>query len=169
MLGAFGIENFGNDATLDAVMLGLDPFVDREEMLCICSVLDYPRQRFGVDVDYLNGSPKAHRWTYSSNRVVRLLSRIPRDLGRFVSAYRRMRDVDVLVIAGTGCLDDQHVGPGGLPLDMAIWCIAARAARARVTMLSVGAGPIDSRGQPDPAAWCGPRCPFHLVPRCVVA
>ena len=58
-------------------------------------------------------------------------------------AWRALRRAKTFVIAGTGVLDDQHVRPTELPLDVLRWSLAARLARARVVLLSVGAGPID--------------------------
>lgn len=144
VLGAFGIDNFGNDATLDATMHGLDGHVRPSEVLCICSVPQFAAGRFGVDVDALHGSPQAAGTRHHSTPVARLLARLPAEIRRAVAAHRRARQVGTLVVAGTGALDDQHIGAGGLPLDMAIWCLAARAAGAKVVMLSVGAGPINS-------------------------
>jgi polysaccharide pyruvyl transferase WcaK-like protein len=145
VLGAFGIKNFGNDATLDALMEAIDAFVEPEEIVCICSVPSYASQRFGVATDYLHGRPRPRDRRMFSSLGMRLLARAPYECARVLSAYRRMRSIDVLVVAGTGALDDQHSRPGGQPLDMAIWCLAGRVAGARVAMLSVGAGPITSR------------------------
>jgi polysaccharide pyruvyl transferase WcaK-like protein len=145
VLGAFGIENFGNEATLDAAMHAVTHFVPADDIVCICSVPAYVSRRFGVAADHLHGPPHMVGRTAQSRRVIRTLARVRRVVSRFVDAHRQLRDVDIVLVAGTGALDDQHIGPAALPLDMAIWCLAARVAGARVAMLSVGAGPITSR------------------------
>ena len=144
LLGAFGIDNFGNDVTLDAAMDSITRSIAAGDIVCICSVPEYASSRFGIESDYLHGRPTPRRWSTSPSRAARVLSRAGRELARSVSAYRRMRHVELLLVAGTGALDDQHIGPLGLPLDTAIWCVAARAAGARVAIVSTGAGPISS-------------------------
>jgi polysaccharide pyruvyl transferase WcaK-like protein len=53
-----------------------------------------------------------------------------------------MRRCDAMIIPGTGILDDFCERPVGMPLAIFLWCLAARAAGARVCMVSIGAGPI---------------------------
>jgi polysaccharide pyruvyl transferase WcaK-like protein len=57
-------------------------------------------------------------------------------------AFRELRGVEALIMPGTGILDDFGLDPGGVPLDLLIWCSLARIRRARVMFISVGAGPI---------------------------
>ena len=61
ILGAFGIDNFGNDATLDAVMHSLTS-IEPGDVLCVCSEVEYVRSRFDLDGDYLHGPPNPHPW-----------------------------------------------------------------------------------------------------------
>ncbi len=58
--------------------------------------------------------------------------------------YRRMRQVDLLLVAGSNQLSDYFGGPWGFPYSVWAWSTAARLAGARVAFLSVGAGPIRS-------------------------
>jgi polysaccharide pyruvyl transferase WcaK-like protein len=57
----------------------------------------------------------------------------------------QLRGVDHLLITGTGVLDDFGVRPWNLPYDLYKWCTAARRAGARLSFVSVGAGPIVQR------------------------
>jgi polysaccharide pyruvyl transferase WcaK-like protein len=47
-----------------------------------------------------------------------------------------------MIVPGTGILDDFCSGPLGIPLDVFIWCLAARITRTPVWFVSIGAGPI---------------------------
>jgi polysaccharide pyruvyl transferase WcaK-like protein len=83
----------------------------------------------------------------------------PRYLGRIGRTARRLlgilgfgphllramsftRKLDVLIVPGTGILDDFCSGPLGIPLDVFLWCLAARLTRTPVWFVSIGAGPI---------------------------
>jgi polysaccharide pyruvyl transferase WcaK-like protein len=58
--------------------------------------------------------------------------------------YRRMRRIDLLIVAGSNQLSDYVGGPWGFPYTIFAWAAAARLAGTRVVFLSVGAGPIRS-------------------------
>ncbi len=58
-------------------------------------------------------------------------------------SYQSLRDVDVLVVAGSGQLLDTWSGAWGHPYTVFKWAALARLARTRMVFLSAGAGPID--------------------------
>jgi polysaccharide pyruvyl transferase WcaK-like protein len=121
------VGNFGNDATLDACMTGLSPSIPPPNLLCIAANTALVSERHGIAAVSL-----------TSGRFRRL-----GEVGNLLYAWRILRRTPTLVIAGTGVLDDQHVRPSHLPLDVLRWSLAARLARAKLIFLSVGAGPID--------------------------
>jgi polysaccharide pyruvyl transferase WcaK-like protein len=59
-------------------------------------------------------------------------------------SFRVLRDVDLLVVAGSGPIYDGWDGPWIHPYNLYKWTWLARLARTTVHMLSVGSGPIDS-------------------------
>lgn len=59
-----------------------------------------------------------------------------------IERYRRLRGLDLLIIAGSNQLSDYVGGPWGFPYRIAAWSAAARLAGVPVAFLSVGAGPI---------------------------
>lgn len=145
LLGAFGVGSYGNDETLEAAVAGVRGAADRSRvdvmLSCVCSDEGVVTARSGMPTLSLTGT---RDWGKSSRLApIRLLGLAPRTIDRFVRAVRELRRVDVLCIAGTGTLDDQHVRPTQLPLDVAIWSVAARLARTDLVFASVGAGPID--------------------------
>ena len=68
--------------------------------------------------------------------------KLPGKLAEFVEACWRVRKVDIMIIPGTGILDDFGERPLGMPFDIFKWCLAARIAGARIAFVSIGAGPI---------------------------
>jgi len=61
------------------------------------------------------------------------------------NAYRTVRKLDFLVIAGSNQFLDNFGGVWGFPWTLLKWTVLARLANVRVVYLSVGAGPIKSR------------------------
>jgi polysaccharide pyruvyl transferase WcaK-like protein len=61
-----------------------------------------------------------------------------------VRSYRLLREVDMLVVAGGGQLDDEWGGSWGHPYSLLKWTVLARAAGSSVVFLSVGVCRVDS-------------------------
>ena len=129
LFGIFGSGNFGNDATLDACMAALHPRLPLTQIACVAANPARIAEERGIA-------------TFSLTRARRFGVLIGEPVSLFF-AWRTLRRAKTFVIAGTGVLDDQHVRPSELPLDVLRWSLAARLARARLVFLSVGAGPID--------------------------
>ncbi len=72
----------------------------------------------------------------------RMLFKLQGKMIDFAGAWRTMRRCDLMVVPGTGILDDFCDRPTGMPLSILLWCLAARMAGARICMVSIGAGPI---------------------------
>jgi polysaccharide pyruvyl transferase WcaK-like protein len=79
----------------------------------------------------------------------RLFLRIPRLWYLWKRTATKVREFDVLIIPGTGILEDfggpPWTSPFSLPLSLLVWCAAARFRGVDVCFVSVGAGPIRSR------------------------
>ena len=138
--GAFGCGNFGNDATLEACMSGVHMRVPKSEIVCVAAdpakvTASYAIESFPMAVSMSRGG--------SRGRTLRLVFWGSAQLRGLFRAWRLLRGVQTFGVAGTGVLDDQHVRPSQLPLDVFRWSLAARLAGARLIFLSVGAGPID--------------------------
>ncbi len=67
------------------------------------------------------------------------------ELGFLGASYRHVKDIDLLIIAGSHQLNDFVGGAWAFPYTLLKWAVLARLAGAQVVLLSVGAGPIDSR------------------------
>ncbi len=75
------------------------------------------------------------RWAEPAREFLREV----RFLARSVSILRR---VDVFVVSGGGQISDDWGGPWDHPYSLLKWMLCARLAKARVYVVSVGAGPI---------------------------
>lgn len=140
LLGQFGSGNSGNDGSLEAMLIFLRRACPDAALLCICSNPAAIGERFALEVTGLRGGVAfVHpflRW---------LDVRLGRVHGRLVglaSILRVLGGVDVMVIPGTGILDDFQEAPFGWPFIVYWWCLAARLRGARIAFVSIGAGPI---------------------------
>lgn len=72
----------------------------------------------------------------------RIFVSVPMELLRWRHAITKLKDVDMLVMTGTGMLGDFGISPLGLHYEILKWTIAAKLSRCKVIFLSVGAGPL---------------------------
>jgi polysaccharide pyruvyl transferase WcaK-like protein len=79
-------------------------------------------------------------------RLLRILDRLslraPRQLASLARAIILTGRVDLLIVPGTGILDDFQDDPLGIPLALFGWCLAARLRGVKLAFVSIGAGPI---------------------------
>ncbi|HVH69563.1 MAG TPA: polysaccharide pyruvyl transferase family protein [Candidatus Dormibacteraeota bacterium] len=61
-----------------------------------------------------------------------------------LDSYRRLKGVELLLVAGSQQLNDAYGGTWGFPFTLYKWSLLARITRTKVAILSVGAGPIKS-------------------------
>jgi len=138
LFGLFGCGNSGNDGSLEAMLIFLRETRPDAEVGCICPAPGKVQEDFNVLAvapDYSGGGV-----------VVRLLDRILfgtlRHLGNWIYAIARMSRFDLLIIPGTGILDDFGTGPWFMPYMLFRWCLCARLCGAEIWFVSIGAGPI---------------------------
>jgi polysaccharide pyruvyl transferase WcaK-like protein len=74
--------------------------------------------------------------------LTKSLGPIPGRLADLMHALKIAPSLDVMLIPGTGILDDFGESPFGLPYDLWRWCRAARLGGAKIAFVSIGAGPI---------------------------
>jgi polysaccharide pyruvyl transferase WcaK-like protein len=63
-------------------------------------------------------------------------------LANWQHALHHTGNLGLLLIPGTGILDDFSTGPWGAPYALFRWCLAARLQGVRIAFVSIGAGPI---------------------------
>jgi polysaccharide pyruvyl transferase WcaK-like protein len=139
LLGLFGTGNSGNDGSLEAMIEFLREAAGDAEIVCFCPNPGAIEWRFGV---------RAVSTGYDSEpegvfgRLNRALRDLPRRCLTMWHPFRQAAGLDVLIVPGTGFLDDFRDGPFGWPFMVLRWCLAARLAGARIAFVSIGAGPI---------------------------
>ncbi|NTS30906.1 polysaccharide pyruvyl transferase family protein [Phyllobacterium sp. BT25] len=141
LLGQFGSGNTGNDGSLEAMLDFLRASKQEATLLCVCSNPAAVTERYKVDAISIGGVKLEGNW---SNRLNRLLADFPRRLGSLYAVIRGLRGVSVLIIPGTGILDDFQETAFGWPFVVFRWCLAARLQNARIAFVSIGAGPIEN-------------------------
>lgn len=140
--GLFGTGNSGNDGSFEAMLSFLRRVRPDADAICICSGPDYVQREFDVRAVSIGVAPPDGPVRRALDAVSgRMVSR----LSSFRRALRIMRECDVLIMPGTGVLDDFGDGPFGVPMALLGWCLAARLAGAKVAFVSVGAGPMAAR------------------------
>lgn len=142
LLGLFGYNNFGNEASLASAIRSMRCCLQPADLFCICpkprkviathaiEAIDFNLRVIG---DYEGFRRTLLIWA-SRFRLLRVV--------KVLQAYARMRGVSAIVIPGTGILDDFGLDPQGVPSDLLLWCAVARLRRAKVIFVSAGAGPI---------------------------
>jgi polysaccharide pyruvyl transferase WcaK-like protein len=138
LFGLFGIGNFGNDASLDAILEFVRQKIPDAKVTCICTNPDIIGSKTGMQTARINSYPLAG-WTANANRI---LGDAPREISSIIHTVRTLRDLDFLIFPGTGILDDFSAGPLGIPYTIFRWCFAARLLGTKILFLNIGAGPI---------------------------
>lgn len=137
LLGLFGSGNFGNDGSLKAMHAQLERVAPDAQFTCFCDGPERVNATFGI-----TSIAMSPRWLYRSGRLGKLLIKAPGKALNLLRAIKHTRKLDVLVVPGTGILDDYCSGPLAIPVDVFVWCLAARITRTPVWFASIGAGPI---------------------------
>lgn len=139
LLGNFGTANTGNESTLAAMIEALERVAPGSDVTCVCYVPERVEREHGLPAVALN--PAGPR-----NLLFRILNRaslrLPLAGIRLVRMLAFLRGVDVLIVPGTGALDDFGVPPFDWPFHLFKWCLGARLLGVKVGFVSIGAGPI---------------------------
>ena len=148
--GVFGIENLGNECTLQAILLNARRLLSNVDMYAISfgqvdtslrhnlAAVPVTQQKFAVVVR------RGGFWGRIA-RLGRICRRIPNELKDWLMAIRALRGTDLIVMTGTGMLTDYATSALGFPYHVFRWTAAARLAKCKVRFVSVGVGPIYER------------------------
>jgi polysaccharide pyruvyl transferase WcaK-like protein len=139
LFGQFGSGNTGNDGSLEAMLQLLKRTCPGAQLICICSRPEIIKEKFRIDAVPV-GQPS------SQNSFVRLINKVllelPRRVTGFLGAVSLTQGIDLIIVPGTGILDDFNEDPFGWPFAVLRWSVAARLAGSRFAFISVGAGPV---------------------------
>ncbi|WP_157017463.1 polysaccharide pyruvyl transferase family protein [Mesorhizobium xinjiangense] len=139
LFGLFGCGNLGNDGSLEAMLDFLRRERPEAEIVCICDQPEVVADGFALDTRPISLS---RHLTGFARKLDRLMLRIPGKICDVALSFRHLRNVDAMVVPGTGILDDFGERPHGMPLDIFTWFLTARLLGVKTGMVSIGAGPI---------------------------
>lgn len=142
LFGQFGSGNTGNDGSLESMILFLRKLRPDAEIECICSNPRVVQARYGIPAMSVGGPPLPGPVSRVLNRV---LFNLPRRVALLISALGKFDHIDLMIIPGTGILDDFQDSVLGWPLVLFCWCLAARLRNTRIAFVSIGAGPVTGR------------------------
>lgn len=144
IFGLFGTGNFGNEATLQAVVGNVHRVRPDSEIVCIC-----PNPDAAASMHEVTAVPMAENGirSWSPRRAP---ARLLRKLGivtvsepySWLKGLVLLRGTEMLIVPGTGLFTDAY-GSSGLYM-LLKWILIAKANRSRVLILSVGGAPLDS-------------------------
>jgi polysaccharide pyruvyl transferase WcaK-like protein len=139
LFGLFGVGNFGNDGSLEAMIVFLRNIRPDAELVCICAEPKRIQTEYHVLTLPIN-------WQRPETFHFRLLNRlflgVPGKLLDFFQTFKQVRDLDVLIVPGTGILDDFGERPGGMPYALFRTFLVAKMFGTKILLVSIGAGPI---------------------------
>jgi polysaccharide pyruvyl transferase WcaK-like protein len=142
LFGLFGCGNLGNDGSLEAMIEFLRHHRPDAELVCICDNPDEVTRKFGIATQPISWS---RYLTGVTRKLDRLFLKIPGKMVDLAQTLRNIRNADLVIVPGTGILDDFGERPYGMPLDIFRWCLGARMVGAKIALVSIGAGPIRHR------------------------
>ena len=139
LFGQFGSGNIGNDGSLEAMLQLLNRTCPSAQLVCICSRPEIISAKFKLQAVPV-GKPASDNIIL--NTLNRALLQFPRRLIGFISAISLAHGVDLIIVPGTGILDDFNEDPFGWPFAVMRWSLAAKLGGARMAFVSIGAGPV---------------------------
>jgi polysaccharide pyruvyl transferase WcaK-like protein len=145
--GIFGIENLGNECTLQSILQNARKRMPDAEIGAISynpADTDERHHLAAIPVSNQNFAGVVRRGGLAGKvaKVTRMLRRIPGEFNDWRQAVKGLRGTDLVVMTGTGMLTDYMTTASGFPYDVFRWTAAARLAGCKVRFVGVGVGPI---------------------------
>jgi polysaccharide pyruvyl transferase WcaK-like protein len=145
IFGHFDGTNFGNEATLQAVLYHLRRIQPDAEVTCICT----GPQTTAVTY-HIRAIPIARTYVKSwapRNRLTKAARKFCIGIGepiRWLECIANLWGTDILIVPGTGLLTDAYglMGLGWGPYGLFRWSVTAKICGCRLAFISVGAGPF---------------------------
>ncbi|HKW34960.1 MAG TPA: polysaccharide pyruvyl transferase family protein [Candidatus Acidoferrum sp.] len=141
LFGYFGEGNLGNECTLQALLYNIRKYLPDARISCICPGPEETRSAYKISASAIREMPPSPINNHFLRIARRVFVGIPMELIRWLKAIATLRDVDMLIMTGTGMLGDFGIGPG-LHYEILKWVLSAKLCRCKVIFLSVGVGPI---------------------------
>ncbi|MGO1163767.1 polysaccharide pyruvyl transferase family protein [Brucella sp. C7-11G] len=140
LFGQFGSGNTGNDGSLEAMLQLLHRNCPGAQLTCICQRPEIITEKFNLQAVSV-GQPASNNIVF--NTLNRALLQLPRRLIGFITAISLVHGLDLIIVPGTGILDDFNEDPFGWPFAVLRWSLAAKLGGAPMAFVSIGAGPVE--------------------------
>lgn len=139
LFGHFGSGNLGNEGSLEAILNFLKRVRPDAKHSCICAVPEQVRRDYQLPGHHINWRPKSPLY----RKIDKVFLKVPGGLIDLIKKIIHARNLDLIIVPGTGILDDFGIGPSGVTYGLFSWCAAAKLCGTKIVFVSVGAGPID--------------------------
>jgi polysaccharide pyruvyl transferase WcaK-like protein len=153
LFGIFGVQNLGNECTLQAMLYNLRKRLPQAQLYSICYEPEDTCRRHGLPAVPIRSrfetaarANAAARPKHAAGRILRILfRRAPAEIADWFRAVRTLSGTALLLMTGTGMLTDYSTSAFGYAYDLFKWTVAARLAGCTVRFVGVGVGPIYER------------------------
>jgi polysaccharide pyruvyl transferase WcaK-like protein len=142
--GHFDSTNFGNEATLQAVLYNLRRLQPAAEFICISSgpkatIATHQIQAIPITEVFLPSWEPRRKLT---GILRKLLVGLPSEPYRWMKNLAQLKRVDAVIVPGTGLLNDADGFSSRGPYNIFKWFLMARLCGCKLIFLSVGGGPL---------------------------
>ena len=163
IMGPFGFGNLGDAAIQEAMLQHVREYVPDAQIYGFSlnpedtekrhGIPSYPIGRMAKDGWQIPGAETnstflerlAGRFRTHSNSVVRKLGAFVAEFAGLSRASRILKELDMFIVSGGGQLDDYWGGPFHHPYTLFVWSLLARRNKVPFYIVSVGAGPLNTR------------------------
>ena len=149
LFGIFGIQNIGNEYTLQAMLYNVRLRVPDAAVYSVCYEPEDTQRLHQLPAVRVKCAELSRHLPPASNVIVRLFRgvfrRIPLEIYDWFRIVWALRSTDLMIMTGTGMLTDYLCGSFGFPYDVFKWSVAAKLARCNVRFVGVGVSPIYGR------------------------
>jgi polysaccharide pyruvyl transferase WcaK-like protein len=154
LLGMYSSVNLGDTAIQRAVMQALLARRPGVEFVGLCTDPQDAARTFGIRARHLSGAGGMVRLDAAGGIVIEPpaskfdTDRLPAPLRHVGTAWRidrHMRELDMLLVSGSGQIDDFWGGPWEQPFRLMTWCGAARRQHKAVAVFGVGVDQLLTR------------------------
>jgi len=148
--GIFGIQNLGNECTLQAILKNAQRRLPDDEIYAISfnpadTVARHKIPAYAVTYQDFSGVNPRTGFIGGLEKLLRLIRRVPGELNDWLKAIKTLRGTSVVFMTGTGMLTDYMTSASGFPYHVFRWAAASRLAGCKVRFVGVGVSPIYGR------------------------
>lgn len=149
LFGIFGIQNAGNEYTLQAMLYNVRQKLPEARVYCICYEPENTQRLHQLPAVRVKGEGLSRRLPPAKNAIVKLcrgvFRRIPLEIYDWFRIVWALRGTDLMIMTGTGMLTDYLCGSFGFPYDVFKWSLAGKLTGCTVRFVGVGVSPIYGR------------------------